>query len=112
MPRTRRALNPFYPILVVMGVLFSITALAYGVMSTVALNRPEIAFASDRTPNSWFLLIDQHGFSLMMIELAVLFAATVLAISTDDYWASRSAALSDDLDEHQENEMESKKYES
>jgi uncharacterized membrane protein len=81
--------NPFYPLLVVVGIVFCITACAYGVMTVRGL-RPEDALAgtteSGRQLMEW---IDVHGFKLMMIELGLLAVTTVAAIMTDEYWEKK-----------------------
>lgn len=88
--KTKKAFNPFYGLLVVAGVAFGITALAYGVMMTVAQNDPVRARQAIESGRGLVALMDRHGLSLLMIELAVLAAATVLAITTDGYWQRRS----------------------
>ena len=82
--------NPFYAVLVVTGVLFGVTALAYGMMTAIAQNNPEMAQQSIESGHGLIALMDKHGFKLLMIELAVLALMTVLAIGTDDYWIKRA----------------------
>ncbi len=83
----RRGTNPFYILLVLAGIAFTVTASAYGVMTVRGL-RP----ASRTTaPADQGLLdfLDHHGGKLMLAELAVLGGATVLAIGSDGFWSHR-----------------------
>jgi hypothetical protein len=86
----KRVVNPFYVLLVVTGLLFGVTAMAYGVMSTVALHHPAAAEESGDSSHGLMPWLDQHGSKLLMTEVAVLAAATLLAISTDRYWTRRA----------------------
>lgn len=79
MPRAK-LVNPFYAVLVVVGVTFALTATMYGVMSVRKLD----ARAAD---DAGFLpFMEQHGVTLMVFELIVLAFLTFAAIGTDDYW--------------------------
>ena len=91
MTSNKKVGNPFYVLLLVAGVLFSITACAYGVMmlkggdagGSVTSSHPLIEF------------LDRHGDVVMTVELAVLAVATFAAIGTDGYWTRRAAANAD-----------------
>jgi hypothetical protein len=77
----RQLRNPFYVLLMVAGVVFTITMCAYAVM-TIQLGR-----ATEPPPTEglvWFL--SEHGLTTIIVELVLLALATVLAISTDEYW--------------------------
>lgn len=83
--------NPFYVMLVIVGLLFAVTACAYGAMSTyyaVAVQRlsAEEAAAIMENESSWMALLDKHGITLMLCQLAVLAMATFAAIATDRWW--------------------------
>jgi hypothetical protein len=114
MPKKKSRTNPFYVLLVIFGVAFSLTACAYGVMAFRAVHGADVAGfekrsaidgrwtgtsdpASDRpasnlpaadTPAGKSLLtfLDDHGAQLLGIELALLAVATFGAIGTDGYW--------------------------
>ncbi len=91
MSENRKPFNPFYVLLLVAGVVFSITAVIYGIMTVRDLHRS--AGQPVSASESWermMVWLDQHGFSLMMIELAVLGIFTFAAIATDDYWEKRA----------------------
>ena len=92
---SRKATNPFYVLLVLVGVLFFVTASAYGVMMVQQLHVRDLP---DEGPAGRPLLrwLDEHGAVLLLSELAVLGLATAAAIGTDQYWARR-AALPGDL---------------
>jgi len=84
---TKRGFNPFYLLLIATGIAFSITAFAYFVMALKDAQAPGVA----ATPAGLALLdfLDDYGVIAMAIELALLAAATVGAISTDRYWMRR-----------------------
>jgi hypothetical protein len=98
MPKPSAAFNPFYALLLVAGVVFAITACAYGVM---AARFVEPAAASTPSSSGQGLLnfLDRHGFTLLLVELLVLAAATFAAIGTDEYWTRRAASRSRQSDE-------------
>jgi hypothetical protein len=89
-PKAKKSPNPFYPVLLLVGVVFAITACAYGVM-TVNLLTP--AQVMGQGPEGGLVaFLDRHGMTLMMAELAVLAVVTFAAIGTDDYWTRRAAS--------------------
>jgi uncharacterized membrane protein len=79
MPQAKAA-NPFYVVLLVVGVVFAITACAYGVMTVRGLD-PRLA-----DEEGLMALMSQHGLWIMVAELALLGVLMVAAIATDDYW--------------------------
>jgi hypothetical protein len=81
----KRSRNPFYPLLVLVGVVFAITACGFAVMMVSDINSTgELDPASGGGLIQFF---QDHGFSALMIELAVLALATFGAILTDEMWA-------------------------
>ena len=80
--------NPFYALLVVAGIAFSITAFAYGVMAFRAVSPQGRADRADNHPLLKFL--ERRGAELLMAEIGVLAIATFAAMATDDYWTRRS----------------------
>jgi hypothetical protein len=84
MVQRSRAKNPFYVLLIVSGVAFTVTACAYGVMTVRGL-RPETALADDQL-SGLLPFLDRHGGKLMLAEIAVLAAASLMAMLTEDYW--------------------------
>jgi len=82
---SRRPINPFFPLLVVVSVVFVVTACAFGVMALRAISP---AATGGHHPLLAFL--DRHGVLLLMVEVAVLAAMAILAMSTDRYWTERA----------------------
>jgi hypothetical protein len=76
----RKPVNPFYAVLVVAGVTFALTATMYGVMTVRGLD------SRAPQPAGVIAFMEQHGMTLMMIELVVLAVLTFAVIGTDDYW--------------------------
>lgn len=83
----RKGTNPFYVLLVVLGIAFTLTACGYGVLMLRAARPIEAETSSSGTALLDYL--DRHGDWLMTVELALLALATVGAIATDRYWMSR-----------------------
>ena len=82
--------NPFYAVLVVVGILFVITTYAFFVMTIRDLDPSASTTAANHALLS---VVEEHGFSAMMIELLVLALATVAAIGSDSYWTRRAETL-------------------
>jgi hypothetical protein len=82
----RQLRNPFYVLLMIVGVLFTITMCAYAVM-TIQLAR------GGETPGEGLIaFLAGQGHYLILGELSVLGAATVLAMTTDEYWTGGDEA--------------------
>ena len=89
--KKRKPINPFYPLLVLVGVAFCVTACAYGVMTVKGLQPDAAQQAASISGNQFMTWLDDNGFKLMMIQLGVLAVATVAAIVTDEFWERRQA---------------------
>lgn len=106
MSKQRAAVNPFYVLLVIVGIAFTITACAYGVMAfkavrsgaVVTLHERDAARPSQDGASGEALLefLDQHGIELMAAELLLLGLATLAAMGTDQYWMRRAARAAAD----------------
>lgn len=85
--------NPFYVLLLIAGVVFTITACAYGTMA-VKMMRPSDLETVERDSGllPW---LDEHGPRLLLVEIAALGLLTVAAIGTDPFWERRAAMRSD-----------------
>lgn len=89
MPLQKRS-NPFYIALMVVGVIFAVTASAY-LMMTVRMMDP-------RKPLEDGLVgvMSNYGIAIMMVELGILTILTFLAIGTDEYWTGSADAVGND----------------
>jgi hypothetical protein len=85
MPAPKKRLNPFYILLVPLGVAFVVTASAYYVMAFQSVN-PTLRDAVGNQAHPLFKWLRAHGDTVMLIELAGLAALTVAAIATDHIW--------------------------
>ena len=79
--------NPFFLLLLLVGITFSITACAYGVMTVRGLHRA--LDQPDQPAHQLMQWMDQHGFWALMIQLGLLAVCTFAAIGTDDYWQAK-----------------------
>lgn len=86
MARRSGPINPFFIVLVIAGIVFAVTACAYGVMTFLAM---QAGYADEKPALLAFL--EEHGSTLLAIELAVLAVATFAAIGTDSFWERRAA---------------------
>ncbi|MBL8828988.1 MAG: hypothetical protein JNM18_18550 [Planctomycetaceae bacterium] len=87
MAKSKRGSNPFYAIVVFLGIAFSVTACAYGVMAFRALRGRDDAGVK----SALLEFLDQHGEKLLIAEVLLLGLATFGAIKTDNYWQSRAS---------------------
>ncbi|MGI9176948.1 MAG: hypothetical protein ACR2IT_03725 [Pirellulales bacterium] len=87
MPRPRR--NPFYVMLGIVGVVFTITSASY-CLSVLRGVRPETA--ADRGSHPLEKIMDRHGTAILAAELALLAFATVGAIAIDHVEGERIRA--------------------
>lgn len=103
-PKPREPANPFYVLVVIVGVAFLITAFAYGTMAWRATQprrqaaRPSEAQDAERHgrerqgPEQHPLLVflDHHGITVLAAELVVLGVATVAAMGLDQRRSRRA----------------------
>ena len=89
MAKGKQATNPFYVVLVLVGIVFFVTACAYGVM---AFRADRLGRAAQQEEGSGGLMgfLQQHGGRVLAGELLVLGVATFAAIASDNYWANRN----------------------
>lgn len=95
MAKKQARTNPFYVLLVIFGVIFCITASAYGIM---ALKSFSPAGAQDNSESGVQLMrfLNDWGMWLMMGELVLLGISTFAAMATDSYWSGESSENGDD----------------
>ena len=82
MAKKRPFANPFYALLLVVGVAFLLTATSYGVMAF----RDVQGHSAAQSGSGLMMFLDRHGGLLMGVELAVLVLASFAAMATDGYW--------------------------
>jgi hypothetical protein len=78
--------NPFYVLLVPVGVAFVVTAFAYGVMAFQSVSTLRGADPARNAHPLWTWL-RRHGDETLLGELAVLGVLTAAAIGTDRWWS-------------------------
>jgi len=81
--KEKEPINPFYILLVVLGIVFFITACAYGTMAYRAIS-PDKA---EQSSHELMAFLDRHGMQLMGLELALLAGATFGAMWLDQFRA-------------------------
>ena len=104
MAATRQPANPFYVILVVVGILFLVTASAYGVMTVKQLHG-QLDQDQPAAGERFLRLLDQYGGALLLGELAVLGLVTVAAIGTDEYWSRLAVKRTNKLTENRKSSL-------
>jgi hypothetical protein len=96
--RYRKSANPFYVLLIIAGLLFAVTAMAYGVMAfRDARPRDNAISAASAGPDvdrdhpllQW---LRRHGDIALLSELGALAIFTFAAIGTDTFWQRRAQA--------------------
>jgi hypothetical protein len=80
MAKAREPVNPFYVLLVLLGIVFLVTACAYGVMAYRAIS-PALARQNEVHPLTEFL--DKYGMVLLAGELVLLALASFAAMALD-----------------------------
>ncbi len=89
MAATKEPVNPFYVVVLAVGVLFLITAFAYGMLIYRALAP---ARARPSSPHPLLTFLDDYGMYCLGGELALLGVATVGALWLDQARSSAAAA--------------------
>jgi hypothetical protein len=91
--------NPFYLVTLLAGIVFTITACGYGVMTVRQLHEPpqsrDLSDSGDDVAaldHPLVRFMDRYGTRVMIVELVVLGLATCAAIGTDAYWTRRHAS--------------------
>jgi hypothetical protein len=86
--------NPFYTLLIPVGLVFVITVFAYVLMASTELSgtKQEVREHASQPLFTW---LDEHGTKLLLWELGVLGVLTVGAIATDSWWLKESPPQSD-----------------
>ena len=79
-----KIVNPFYAVLLVVGLAFALTTCAYTVMSFQQLDPHVVDQPGLGT------LMKNHGLTILLVELGLIAFLTVAAIGTDDFWSRRA----------------------
>src|SRR5262245_56931759 len=82
----KKPVNPFYVILLPVGVIFALTACAFVVMTLRALEPQPME------ETGMVMVMQRHGVLIMTIELAILGILTVAAIASEGFWMRRFEA--------------------
>jgi hypothetical protein len=82
---TKKYINPFYMALLLVGIIFAVSACAYGVMTVNMLDGEQVQKIRE-SKEGLIYWMDRNGFQLLMVELVVLGLATFGAIGTDEFW--------------------------
>jgi hypothetical protein len=82
MPRSK-PINPFYVASLPAGIVFAITACACVVMTVRGTD------ARQAEATGLIAIMEQHGLTILIVEIAILGVLTVAAIVSDDFWTRR-----------------------
>jgi hypothetical protein len=91
----KQPFNPFYALLVIVGVAFTITACAYALMMVRATNSERnyaAEFGLSDNDSGLMTLLDERGMEIMGVEVLLLALATVGAMGLDQYRSGRDDA--------------------
>jgi len=77
--------NPFYALLVVVGILFVITVFAYGFMAFQSVHASPVDIARYRDHSLWVWL-RTYGTTAVLTELVVLAVLSFAAMGTEKFW--------------------------
>lgn len=90
--------NPFYALLILVGMAFVVTGFAYGFMAFQMVNAGASG-ANRYADHPLFAWLRVHGDTAILVELAVLAVLTVGAIGTDSWWAEKQVDSESDEDD-------------
>jgi hypothetical protein len=88
MKPSRKSANPFYALLVVIGIVFVVTACSYGTMAVREAHGNTLVYPE--SADTLMLWMAEHGNTALLVELALLGVCTFGAIATDEYWQRRA----------------------
>jgi multisubunit Na+/H+ antiporter MnhB subunit len=86
MAKFKQSSNPFYAVLVLLGVTFAVTACAYALMTYRALD----VRLDSAHENGLMRMLANHGAVIMGVEVLLLSVATLGAIALDQLRLSRA----------------------
>jgi len=88
----RQLRNPFYVLLMITGVIFTITMCAYMVMT---LQLGQRGGGPEPAEGSLVDIVHRHGLTMIVVEIVILAICTVAAIATDEYWTGGEGPAED-----------------
>ena len=83
--RRMRNRNPFYVLLIVVGIVFAITACAYAIMA-IGEVRASARIEDPQPPHPLLQWVRENGDMALLVELGALALLTCAAIGTDRFW--------------------------
>lgn len=86
--KEKRARNPFYFLLVPVGVAFVVTTFSFGIL-TYQQSRPGALPLEGEV--GLMPLLDRHGLTIIGVEVALVALFSIGAIATDEFWQRRDA---------------------
>ena len=90
---SKKAFNPFYLLLVIVGTTFVVTATAYGMMAYLqTMPDPK---AAARLEHPLWQLMSTYGNVLLIAEIILLAIFSFAAMGTDSYWTRRAEKTAD-----------------
>ncbi len=93
--------NPFYALLIPVGLAFCITGFAYGMMAFQEVNAGRAAI-EQTAGHPLFQWLKAHGLTAILIELGMLAVLTFGAIGTDSWWMEENKnAPTTDVPKHE-----------
>lgn len=95
---TENAPNPFYAVLVVVGFVFVVTCCAYAVTTIQQMDASRIA---ESRQSGLVRIMEQHGLTMLIVELVLLTICTFAAISTDNFWIKLQASKTENANRDQ-----------
>jgi hypothetical protein len=94
--KAKEPANPFYVLVIVLGVVFLVTACGYGTMTYRAIApAPREGAPHDGADHPLMAFLDHYGMELLGGELLLLAGATVGAMGLDRYRTLRDGELRD-----------------
>lgn len=85
MAKPKRSINPFYVLVVLVGIVFVVTASAYGMMSFLEIRRFTPGTPQTEDSPLWVYLRAEGG-TLLIWEVLILVAGTVGALTWDSWF--------------------------
>jgi hypothetical protein len=77
--------NPFYVVLVLVGVAFLLTAFLYGLLAF----REARGYPTAESGAGLLAAMDRYGVWLLVGELALLIISSIAAMATDSFWTRK-----------------------